>query len=150
MKRLYTILLILIYSGASAQHRNNSIERLDNMAFEAKRMHVKGTLLDLRSEAELSTGVIEGAVNTPWPGKQFEELTSKLPKNEPIFMYCAGGFRSNEAANWLIKKGFLGIIILEKGFDHWNEEGYALYSQSGELIRKKVTKSTRGSHTYED
>jgi thioredoxin 1 len=150
MTRLYTLILILINVTAWAQERKNPVEKLDNMAFEAKRMHIKGTLLDLRSESELGTGIIEGAIIASWPGKKFEELTSKLPKNEPIFIYCGGGFRSNEAADWLIKKGFTGIIILEKGFDHWYDEGYEIYSPRGELIRKKALKTKQNNQTYED
>ena len=150
MTRLFTILLIFLNVSAWAQQRKNPLEKLDNMAFEAKRLHIKGTLLDLRGDSELGSGVIEGAINAPWPGKQFEELTAKLPKNEPVFIYCGGGYRSNEAADWLIKKGFTGIIILEKGFDNWYDEGYALYSLKGELIRKKTLKTKQNNHTYED
>jgi rhodanese-related sulfurtransferase len=150
MMRLITIILLILSVNAWSQQRKTSIERLDNMAFEAKRIHIRGALLDLRSETELEQGVIEGAIHAPWPGKQFEELTSKLPKNEPVFIYCGGGFRSNEAADWLIKKGFSGIIILEKGFDSWYDEGYALYSIKGELIRNKALKTKQNSHTYED
>jgi len=150
MTRIFTLFIILLNLGAAAQQRKNPVERIDNMAFEAKRLHIKGTLLDLRGDTELESGVIEGAINAPWPGKQFEELAAKLPKNEPLFMYCGGGYRSNEAADWLIKKGFSGIIILEKGFDNWYDEGYALYSLKGELIRKKALKTKHNSNTYED
>ena len=113
------------------------IERLDNQAFETKLVHERGVLIDLRSEAELKEGVIKGAKHAEWPSAAFEKMSDRIYKLEPVFLYCAGGYRSSEAAEWLLKRGFLNVKILEQGFDKWNEEGYAIHALTGEQIRAK-------------
>jgi rhodanese-related sulfurtransferase len=137
--RPYLMLLLIVGIKIStfAQEGKGRIERLDNQAFETKLIHERGVLVDLRSDAEIKDGMIKGAKHAEWPGAEFEKMAERFYKMEPVFLYCAGGYRSNEAAEWLLKKGFLNVKILEKGFDSWNQEGYAIHDQQGKLIRAK-------------
>jgi rhodanese-related sulfurtransferase len=136
---LYLLLnFLLTFSNLSAQDMGKGrIEVLDNKAFETKLIHERGVLVDLRSEAEIKDGIIKGARRAEWPGSEFEKMTERFYKMEPVFLYCAGGYRSQEAAEWLIKKGFLNVKLLENGFDGWNQEGYAIHDQQGKPIRAK-------------
>ena len=141
MKILNAFALFIALSASTnlvkAQVGVGRIERLDNQAFETKLVHERGVLIDLRSEAELKEGVIKGAKHAEWPGAAFEKMSDRIYKLEPVFLYCAGGYRSSEAADWLLKRGFLNVKILEQGFDKWNEEGYAIHALTGEQIRAK-------------
>jgi rhodanese-related sulfurtransferase len=141
MKIMRPFLMILLIVGIKissfAQEGKGRIEVLDNKAFETKLIHERGVLVDLRSEAEIKDGIIKGARRAEWPGSEFEKMTERFYKMEPVFLYCAGGYRSQEAAEWLIKKGFLNVKILENGFDSWNQEGYAIHDQQGKVIRAK-------------
>lgn len=135
--------LVMIINNLSAQEAGKGrIEVLDNEAFETKLIHERGVLVDLRTDAELIDGVIKGAKHAEWPGLGFEKISERFYTMEPVFLYCAGGYRSKEAAAWLIKKGFLNVKILENGFDSWNREGYAIYTLQGKMIREKKTIST--------
>jgi rhodanese-related sulfurtransferase len=141
MKILNVFRLFIALSASTnllkAQVGVGRIERLDNQAFETKLVHERGVLIDLRSEAELKEGVIKGAKHAEWPSAAFEKMSDRIYKLEPVFLYCAGGYRSSEAADWLLKRGFLNVKILEQGFDKWNEEGYAIHALTGEQIRAK-------------
>ena len=129
---------LMIFSNLSAQDVGKGrIEHLDNKAFETKLIHERGVLVDLRSEAEIKDGMIKGARHAEWPGSEFEKMAERFYKMEPVFLYCAGGYRSQEAAEWLIKKGFLNVKILENGLYSWNQEGYAIHDQQGKVIRAK-------------
>ena len=46
----------------------------------------------------------------------FENEISKLDTNITVFVYCASGGRSSEAADMMRKKGFQKIIDLDGGF----------------------------------
>ena len=141
MKIIRPLLMLLLMVGIKissfAQEGKGRIERLDNQAFETKLIHERGVLVDLRSDAEIKDGMIKGAKHAEWPGAEFEKLAERFYKMEPVFLYCAGGYRSSEAADWLLKRGFLNVKILEQGFDKWNEEGYAIHALTGEQIRAK-------------
>ena len=134
---LMLLLIVGIKISSFAQEGKGRIEVLDNKAFETKLIHERGVLVDLRSEAEIKDGIIKGARHAEWPGSEFEKMAERFYKMEPVFLYCAGGYRSQEAAEWLIKKGFQNVKILENGFDSWNQEGYAIHSQQGKVIRAK-------------
>ena len=137
------LLIVGIKNSSFAQEGKGRIERLDNKAFETKLIHERGVLVDLRSDAEIKDGMIKGAKHAEWPGAEFEKMAERFYKMVPVFLYCAGGYRSKEAAEWLLKKGFLNVKILENGFDGWNQEGYAIHDQQGKVIRaKKETEIT--------
>jgi len=137
------LLIVGIKNSSFAQEGKGRIERLDNKAFETKLIHERGVLVDLRSDAEIKDGMIKGAKHAEWPGAEFEKMAERFYKMESVFLYCAGGYRSKEAAEWLLKKGFLNVKILENGFDGWNQEGYAIHDQQGKVIRaKKETEIT--------
>lgn len=137
--KVYLLVYVtLIINNLAAQDVGKGrIEVLDNKAFETKLIHERGVLIDLRSESELKDGLIKGARHAEWPGSEFEKMTERFYKMEPVFLYCAGGYRSREAAEWLINKGFLNVKILENGFDSWKQEGYAIHSHEGKVIRAK-------------
>jgi rhodanese-related sulfurtransferase len=145
---IFIWMIAALTNALNAQIGEGRIERLDNQAFETKLIHERGVLIDLRTEAETKDGIIKGAKNAEWPGATFEKMSERMYKQEPVFLYCAGGYRSNEAAEWLLKQGFLNVKILEQGFDKWNEEGYAIHDLKGAQIRAK--KEARKVHPSSD
>ena len=114
------ILLLPVFLKAQGEGR---IEVLDANAFEAKTTHIKGALLDVRTSKEFSEGHLQGAQNVDWDGKEFSDEVKKLPLNQPVFVYCGGGYRSDEASKWMQEKGFKNVIVLKDGYDHWKELG---------------------------
>lgn len=151
-KQLIICILSLLFTCnfLSAQKSKSRIEILDNAAFDAKLQHIKGSLIDLRSAAEVESGLLPNAKVIEWEGESFKKVASQLPHNQPVFLYCAGGFRSKEAAQWMQNDGFTTIIILKDGFDLWLSEGYTVVDLNGKVIQqKKSVREKSPSSTYE-
>ena len=65
---------------------------------------VAGVLVDVRSPKEYARGHIEGALNIPLD--ELDDRADELPKDRPVFLYCAKGMRSTRAAHLLTARGF--------------------------------------------
>ena len=82
----------------------------------------KYALIDLRTDDELKNkGYIKGATQIDWFGKNSEAIISKLDKKKTYYLYCAGGGRSADAADILVKKGFKNVVNLVGGFTAWKK-----------------------------
>jgi rhodanese-related sulfurtransferase len=132
MKLIVLFLVLLPLSGFSQQ--SGRIEMLDPKAFEAKKIHLKGTLLDVRSSASFETGFIQGAENVNWESKEFKSNVNKLPRYQPVFIYCKSGDVSKKAADWMLAEGFTTLIILENGLDSWKALGLKVVNKQGEVL----------------
>lgn len=76
----------------------------------------KAKLIDTREESEFAAGHIQGA---EWIGKGVIErdIEGKHPdKNEPLYLYCGGGFRSAIAADNLQKMGYSNVWSVDGGW----------------------------------
>lgn|SRR3569623_976527 len=76
----------------------------------------KAKLIDTREESEFAAGHIQGA---EWIGKGVIErdIEGKHPdKNEPLYLYCGGGFRSAIAADNLQKMGYTNVWSVDGGW----------------------------------
>ena len=78
----------------------------------------KSMLIDLRTEQEVGSGMIEGAKNIPLD--ELRDRTSELDKDKTIYVYCRSGQRSYIGARILTGLGFKARSL---------SGGYLLYSQ---------------------
>ena len=74
-------------------------------------------VIDVRTEREWQEGSIEHSLNIPLPhlSERFEEI----PKNQPVVVQCASGYRSSIAASLLEREGFTQVMDLVGGYDAW-------------------------------
>jgi rhodanese-related sulfurtransferase len=79
-------------------------------------------LVDVRTPAEYKQGHIEGALNIDVTGASFEKDLQQLNKNEPVYIYCRSGQRSNTAAKKMEQAGFNTVYDLKGGINKWNME----------------------------
>jgi rhodanese-related sulfurtransferase len=121
IKKGLITLFYLLFSFISIAQKNGRLEILDTKVFDTKLIHLKGNLIDLRTPEEFSNGAIKGAININWEGKDFKKEMKEISTNQPVFIYCGGGYRSKEAGEWMIKNGFTTVIMLENGYDAWKE-----------------------------
>lgn len=73
-------------------------------------------LIDTREESEFAAGHVTGA---EWLGKGVIErdIEAKHPdRNEPLYLYCGGGFRSAIAADNLQKMGYTNVWSIDGGW----------------------------------
>ena len=73
-------------------------------------------LIDTREESEYAAGHVTCA---EWMGKGIIErdIEAKHPdRNEPLYLYCGGGFRSAIAADNLQKMGYTNVWSIDGGW----------------------------------
>jgi rhodanese-related sulfurtransferase len=83
----------------------------------------KGTILDVRTAGEVAQGKIEGALVIDYYSPDFLDQVSQLPKDQEVYLYCAVGARSEEAARLLIQQGYTKVYHLQGGIQGWSQEG---------------------------
>jgi rhodanese-related sulfurtransferase len=80
-----------------------------------------GELVDVREEWEFEQGRVPGARLVPMmsvPG-----VVDELPAGRPVFLVCAVGGRSGQAAQYLSRLG-VDAVNVEGGTDEWVRAGF--------------------------
>jgi NADPH-dependent 2,4-dienoyl-CoA reductase/sulfur reductase-like enzyme/peroxiredoxin family protein/TusA-related sulfurtransferase/rhodanese-related sulfurtransferase len=98
------------------------------------------TKLDVRTAAENSLGTISGSVNIP-----VDELRNRLdevPRDKPVYVFCAVGLRGYLASNILIQNGFNNVYNLSGG--------YKTYEAAAESEKKSIPITPAFSAPYSD
>ncbi len=73
--------------------------------------------IDVRTPREREQKHIEGSVALPL--NRLTENLKSLPKDRPLLVYCAGGYRSSIAASLLQRSGFASVSEIAGGFAAW-------------------------------
>jgi len=73
--------------------------------------------VDVRSPREREQKFIAGSLAIPL--NHLEENLAMLPKDRPLLVYCAGGYRSSMAASLLQKHGFDRVSEIAGGIAAW-------------------------------
>ena len=63
------------------------------------------TVIDVRSEADWNTGYLEGALHIEW--QDILQISTQIPKDEQIYLYCRSGNRSEKATKILLEAGYI-------------------------------------------
>jgi hydroxyacylglutathione hydrolase len=110
---------------ASAEARQELIQSTDRLApaLAAERMSgPDGPLaIDVRAPSERSEKWIDGSLHVPLSrlGDQLEDV----PRDRPLVVYCAGGYRSSIAASLLQREGFADVAEMAGGITAWESGG---------------------------
>lgn len=118
MKNLFfaTCMLFAMFAfGQKVSHVNVEV-------FANEMKENPGTILDVRTGSEYANGIIEGAIWADFLQDDFEEKIKKLPKDKPVYVYCAAGGRSAKAAEVLKENGFKIVVDLKGGITEWKNE----------------------------
>ncbi|MFT7627647.1 MAG: hydroxyacylglutathione hydrolase [Ulvibacter sp.] len=83
-------------------------------------------VFDVRNTTEYGNSRISTAVNTPL--SSLNDYLSSYPKEEPFYVYCAGGYRSVIAASILKSRGIHNVIDVAGGFTAIKEAGIKVIS----------------------
>lgn len=122
MKNILSILLICFSLAGFSQVKN-----VDAIAFKKMIEEKKYVLIDLRTSEEIkSKGIIKGATQIDFFGKDATTEIDKLDKSKSYLIYCAGGGRSEECGFYMQKHGFKDVVNLEKGFSDWKNKGFEI------------------------
>jgi hydroxyacylglutathione hydrolase len=86
------------------------------------------TLVDLRTPTERSKTSIPGSVHLPL--SRLSEWIQTLPKDRPVLLHCAGGYRSAIAASVLLRHGFEHVSEMAGGVTAWEQARLPLRRES--------------------
>lgn len=78
-----------------------------------------GVLLDVRTQREFKNGHIENSGQLNYYALDFRKRLLLLPKDQPIYLYCNTGYRSDRAASFLIRNGYTKVYNLQHGIMEW-------------------------------
>ena len=78
-------------------------------------------LVDVRSEAEIARGFIQGAVKLPL--NELPQHLHELDSAMPTAFYCQMGGRSAQAAALATAQGFVEVYNLQGGIAAWMQAG---------------------------
>ncbi|MBL0882406.1 MAG: redoxin domain-containing protein [Chitinophagaceae bacterium] len=115
-----------VVSSACETHAQEKLS-IPVAEFETKLKARNYQVLDVRTAGEFKAGYLKGALQADWLNKkEFEERTRHLNPEKPLLVYCASGVRSEQAAKWLLKKGFKEVYNLKGGTAAWQVSGKKL------------------------
>lgn len=128
MKKPLFLLVLFFSIVMEANSQTAHTEVITNLSSEHFKEKItedkKAIIIDLRTDDELGKGQIPGAVQINYLGKNFDTQIAALDKNKTYYVYCQGGGRSADAAQYMEKQGFKKVYNLEKGFSDWKAKGF--------------------------
>ena len=80
--------------------------------------------VDVRTPQEWSAKAIAGSLSVPL--NHLQERIPELPRNRPLLVYCAGGYRSSIATSLLQRHGFTELSELAGGIAAWETAKYPI------------------------
>jgi rhodanese-related sulfurtransferase/glyoxylase-like metal-dependent hydrolase (beta-lactamase superfamily II) len=83
-------------------------------------------VLDIRAPKEWQKSHIESSVNIPL--NHLTERIDEVPKDRPVLVHCAGGYRSSIAAGLLQQHGRVQLTELTGGITAWEAAGLPVVS----------------------
>jgi hydroxyacylglutathione hydrolase len=94
----------------SAHDLHQKLERGENL-----------TVLDVRTEGEWKAGHIDGALHIH--GGQLQERFAEVPRDKPVVVICASGYRASIAASFLQRDGYEAVANVIGGMNAWSAAG---------------------------
>ena len=89
--------------------------------------------IDVRTPREREQKHIDGSLSVPL--NRLAEHLPSLPKDRPLLVYCAGGYRSSVAASLLQRSGFHSVAEVAGGFAAWEAANLPVVAQAAEASR---------------
>jgi glyoxylase-like metal-dependent hydrolase (beta-lactamase superfamily II) len=83
-------------------------------------------LVDVRTATERSQKHIDGSTHIPL--NHLIERMQEIPRERPVLLHCAGGYRSSLAASLLQREGFTDVSELAGGIAAWETAGLPVKS----------------------
>lgn len=104
----------------SKKETSDKITVLDRDAYADAILAKKVQLVDVRTKNEFGGGHIKNAKNIDFfSATNFRNAFEKMNKEQPVYLYCRSGARSQKAARKLVDMGFSKIYDLRGGYSRW-------------------------------
>ena len=120
MKYFSYCCLVLVLAFSCKRKTPEQITIVDKAFLKEEVIGKPVQLIDVRTQEEYDSGHIDDALNFNIINNEtFLEQIETLDKNEPVFLYCKMGGRSNRAALLLKDQGFTKIYDYSGGYNDW-------------------------------
>jgi thioredoxin 1 len=119
MKRYIITFFTLSFLYLSGCSQDAATIQVSSREFEKLVRTKPGVLLDVRTQREFQNGHIENAGQLNYYALDFRKRLLLLPKDQPIYLYCNTGYRSNRAASFLIRNAYTNVYNLQHGIMEW-------------------------------
>lgn len=98
-----------------AGRETDAISSISAAAFADKlREDPETIVLDVRKQSEYATRHVAGALNMPLD--YIHDIAARIAKDEPVYVYCAGGYRSVIFVSIMREKGYTNLVDVQGGF----------------------------------
>lgn len=135
MKRLLPFIPLLLAITGFSQ------ERLTPKAFRKKLAATPdAVVLDVRTPQEINKGYLKGAIFMDFYDSTFKQQVNNLDKDKPVFVYCAIGGRSWDAAQMMVDMGFKNVYDLKGGIIIWKIKNYDYVKLKNDSVRQGMNK----------
>ncbi len=124
MKPRLALLVLVSSSALSAEPA--AVQTLEAVRFKTLAAEKKGLVLDVRTPGEVAHGKVAGASVIDIFDPKFQQKLALLPRSRPVFVYCASGARSAQAAQTMHELGFSEVYNLAGGVRSWTGAGLPL------------------------
>ncbi len=118
----FMALLITTFLLSCNAQKAEGVERITIETLKETVIGKELQLIDVRRPDEYAKGYIDDAVNIDIADLDiFKQEIAKLDKTKPIYLYCHGGRRSNNAAKVVRELGFDTIYDFSGGWKVWSK-----------------------------
>jgi len=136
MKQLFLFILLMGWL-----HTLEAQERLSPKEFRKKLAATPDALLlDIRTPQEINKGYLKGAVFMDFYDSTFRQQVQNLDREKPVFIYCAIGGRSWDAAKLMSEMGFTNVYDLKGGIIVWKIKNYDYVKLKNDSARQGMGK----------
>lgn len=112
-----------LVNDAKSRIRECSVEDIQKMNNSNT---LDGLLIDVREDSEFANGFIPNAIHLS-KGVIESRIEQMVPnKNQKMYFYCGGGFRSALVADLLQEMGYTNTISIDGGWRAWNLNNFAI------------------------
>jgi glyoxylase-like metal-dependent hydrolase (beta-lactamase superfamily II)/rhodanese-related sulfurtransferase len=109
---------------SAAAQRPDLIEVIERLSPDRAAQQIPVLMLDVRAAGERALMRIPGSVHAPL--NHLQEQIAELPRDRPVVVFCAGGYRSSIAASLLRRAGFVDVSEVAGGITAWQAAGLPL------------------------
>lgn len=143
MKRL-TLYFLVIFAIEWAYSQNEGFKQVNPAEFEQLIKIPGGVLLDVRTKNEFKNGHIFNSGQLNFYALDFKKRLLMLPSDEPIYLYCNTGWRSEKAAKTLAENGYENVYNLQHGIMDWELQNFPV------RVDADATPDTENKMEYEE
>ena len=102
---------------AAWKEAGNEVDTIDSISADTfasqQQQHPESKVVDVRKPVEFASGHVAGAEN--FPLDNLNDYMAEMSQNEPVYVHCAGGYRSMIANSILKARGFDNVVNVEGG-----------------------------------